>query len=372
MKLWLIGFLFLTTQAVHAQEIYETARSIRSLGMGGMYIPIVKDTDALFYNPAALGRLEGLNIQLINIGVGVSSLDSETLETISNIDTNDPSTFNDLFGERIWAGGTGKAAVALPYIGVGYVTDVQTSLELHNPGFPEFDTYFLHDTTMVLGGAIPIGPGAYLGMNFKYTARQGGTRKDLGLSTVVDGATLEDIADQFNDTGVGYGVDIAWLQEIKIPMLNPTLTVVWQDVGGTAFTQTGGDAAPVHSPQNLSAGAAIGFDLPGLDWTVGIEGRHLLDTDIQLGKKLHVGTEISLPFIDLRAGLNQGYLSYGVGLNFLLFRIDAVSYSEELGVYPGQTADNRYMIGLSIDLGFDANFNFQDNNGKRRKLKQRR
>ncbi|MNL63779.1 hypothetical protein D3C87_1879440 [compost metagenome] len=124
--------------------------------------------------------------------------------------------------------------------------------------------------------------------------------------------------------------------------------------------------------QNLSAGAAVGFDLPGLDWTFGVEGRHLLDNDVQLGKKLHVGTEVSLPFIDVRAGLNQGYMSYGVGLNFLIFRLDAVSYVEELGVYPGQTADNRYMVGLTVDLSFDANFNFQDNNGKKRKLKQRR
>jgi hypothetical protein len=371
MKYWLLGILLLTTPLAQAQEIYETARSIRSLGMGGMYIPIVKDNDALYYNPAALGRLEGLNIQLINLNLGVSSLDSDTLETISHIDTNDPTTFNDLFGERIWAGGSAKAGVAIPYFGVGYVSDYQVSLELHNPGFPEFDTYYLNDTSFVIGGAITIGPGAYLGMTLKQTTRQGGTRKDLGLSTVVDGATLDDIADQFDDKGVGYGVDIAWLQELKTPF-NPTLTIVWQDVGNTAFTKTAGTNAPPHIPQNLSAGAAIGIDLPGIDWTVGVEGRHLLDTDIQLGKKLHVGTELSLPFIDLRAGLNQGYFSYGVGLNFLLFRLDAVSYSEELGVYPGQTADNRYMIGLSIDLSFDANFNFQDNNGKKRKLKQRR
>jgi hypothetical protein len=61
-----------------------------------------------------------------------------------------------------------------------------------------------------------------------------------------------------------------------------------------------------------------------------------------------------------------------VGLNFLIFHIDAVSYTEELGVYPGQTAENRVMVGLSIDLGFDADFKFTDNNGKKRKVKQRR
>ena len=59
MKYLALVLILTTTLTAKAQEMYESARSIRSLGMGGMYIPIVRDADALFYNPAALNRLDG-------------------------------------------------------------------------------------------------------------------------------------------------------------------------------------------------------------------------------------------------------------------------------------------------------------------------
>jgi hypothetical protein len=98
----------------------------------------------------------------------------------------------------------------------------------------------------------------------------------------------------------------------------------------------------------------------------------LLETDIQAGKKIHLGTELSLPIIDLRAGINQGYMTYGIGINLLVFRIDAATYTEELGAYTGQSGQNRWLIGLSMDMSFDANFTLSDNDGKKRKLKRRR
>ncbi len=352
--------------------MYETARSIRSLGMGGVYIPIVKDTDALFYNPAALGRLDGMDIQLINVGLGANITDPEKISALTEIDPSDPTTFNALFGEKYWFGGAGKVAVAVPYFGVGYFTDYSVELELHNPAFPEFQTYFLNDSGFVVGGAVAILPNTYLGMNFKKIVRWGGTVQDLGLDAIVGGGTsMEAIGNSFDSKGTGYGLDLALTTELPFP-LKPTFAIVWQNVGDVAFTKTAGTEAPPHIHQNLSIGAGMDLDLPGLDIAVGAEARHLTDYDVQLGKKLHIGAEISLPILDFRAGYSQGYLSYGVGVNLLVFRLDAVSYTEELGVYPGQTADNRYLIGLSIDLSFDANFNFQDNNGKRRKLKQRR
>ncbi|XGC80215.1 hypothetical protein ACES2L_12865 [Bdellovibrio bacteriovorus] len=355
----------------HAQELYEPFRGIRSLGMGGVVISIVNDAEAVFHNPAALGRVEGLNIHLLELGLGGRMLSPEDLEAIQNIDSDDPSTYNDLFGTRLNFKANGALGLALPYFGVGYYTDYDLSLELHNPGYPEFTTYFKNDSAVTIGAAYPIAPKSYIGMSLKRMTRWGGATQELGLTTVANAGDIQGIMDEFENKGQGYGVDLALLTEVPAP-LNPVLTVVWQDVGSTAFTQTGGADAPPHVPQNLSAGASIGFDLPGLDWVIAMEGRHLLEPDVQIGKKVHIGTEVSIPFLDIRAGINQGYITYGVGFDFLIFRLDAASYTEELGIYPGQTADNRVMIGLSIDLGFDANFNFTDNSGKKRKLKQRR
>ncbi|KHD89276.1 MAG: hypothetical protein OM95_04350 [Bdellovibrio sp. ArHS] len=372
MNFWFLALVLIFSVNAEAQSLGETTRSIRARGMGGVLVPFVNDSDALFVNPAALKRAAAIDIKLIDLMAGANKTLVESISDFQNIDANDPSTFNQFYGKKLWAQGVGKVAVSLPLISAGYLYDSEVNAELHNPALPQFETYFRSDQAVYLGTAFAVGPTTYFGMNLKRITRQGGSTQELSVSDISNVSNLSDIGNRFSNKGQGYGTDIALLHEIPLPILKPTLTLVWQDVGNTAFKKTDGDDAPVHIEQNLVFGAGVGLDLPGLDWVIGLEGRHLLEPDIELGKKLHVGTEISLPLIDLRAGYNQGYLSYGVGVNFLIFHIDAVSYTEETGLYPGQDGDTRYMASLSIDLSFDANFKFTDNGGKRRKLKQRR
>ncbi|WP_374075038.1 hypothetical protein [Bdellovibrio bacteriovorus] len=369
----LLAFLFLIfSSQTWAQSLGDTGRSIRARGMGGVYVPFVGGADALFVNPAALGRGSVLDIKLMELTVGANTELVENLSAFQDIDPNDPTTFNQFYGKKMWAQATGKAAVALPFLALGYLNDSEVSVELHNPAFPQFETYFRNDEAVYLGTAFPLGPGTYLGMSLKRINRWGGSVQELAVSDVADASSLQDIGDRFQNKGTGYGFDLAISTELQAPVLKPTLALVWQDVGSTAFKQTAGTDAPPHIEQNLTFGAGLGVDLPGLDLSLGLEARHLMEPDIELGKKIHVGAEISLPMIDLRAGYNQGYLSYGAGINLLIFQLDAVSYTEETGLYPGQAGDARYMVSLSFDLSFDANFKFTDNNGKRRKLKQRR
>ncbi|WII72877.1 hypothetical protein QJS83_03205 [Bdellovibrio sp. 22V] len=372
MRFWLLICFLITGMNSHAQSLGDSSRSIRSRAMGGVLVPFANDSDALFVNPAALKRASLIDIKLVDVSVGAGKYIVENLEAFQNIDPNDPTTLDPFYGKKLWAQATGKVAVSLPLVAIGYLNDSEVSAELHNPAFPQFETYFRNDEAIYLGGAVSIGPSSYLGMNLKRINRWGGTVQELGVSDIANASSLSDVGDRFSDKGQGYGVDLAVMTEIPLPVLKPTLTLVWQDVGSTAFKVTSGTEAPPHIEQNLTFGAGVGVDLPGLDWVIGMEARHLLEPDIELGKKLHLGTEISLPLIDLRAGYNQGYLSYGVGVNFFIFHIDAVSYTEETGFYPGQAGDARYMASLSIDLSFDANFKFTDNNGKKRRLKQRR
>lgn len=357
-------------RGVQAQELPDINRNLRSLGMGGVQIVNVLPGDAVFYNPAALGKVEGLNFQLLNAGLGVNGLDVYNKIRDAG-DLTDMNNFNNLVGTRVWLDGVGKASFTMPYFGVGYYTDYQQIMELHDPAFPKFKTTFQNDSAYVIGGAIPLGPSGYMGLNLKRMTRWGGNTLEIDASTVTNMDDVIALKDQFQNKGQGYGVDFAMMTELSAP-LNPTLSVVWRDIGDTSFIKTAGTEAPPHIKQNLIFGAGVGLDLPGLDWALGFEARHLLDPDVNIGKKLHLGTEISLPLIDLRAGISQGYFSYGAGFNFLVFRFDAVSYSEELGTYPGQKADNRLMVGVGLDLSFDADFKFTDNNGKKRKLKQRR
>ncbi|WP_413560045.1 hypothetical protein [Bdellovibrio sp. HCB209] len=364
--------MVLFSTSAMAQSLTEFARNARSLGMGGVYIPFVSGADAVFYNPAALSKVEGLDIKLAEIGVSLNSLSKEDIDELQNFDPNDPNTYNSLYGKRVWLQATAKAAVAVGNFAVGYLQDAEVSLELHNPTYPQFETYFRHDTGYYLGFALPIGPGTHLGMAAKKLNRWGGVMQELSLTDVSNASTIDDIGSRFDDKGQGYGIDLALATTIDLPLLKPTVALVWQDVGNTAFTKTEGDDSPPHITQNLSLGAGVTLDLPGIDLSVGGEVRHLLEPDIETGKKFHLGAEVSLPVIDLRAGFSQGYFSYGAGVNLFILHIDAVSYTEELGAYPGQTSDNRYMVSVGVDLSFDADFKFTDNQGKRRKLKQRR
>jgi hypothetical protein len=67
-------------------------------------------------------------------------------------------------------------------------------------------------------------------------------------------------------------------------------------------------------------------------------------------KRLHIGTEMKLPFIfTVRLGLNQGFLSFGASADFWLLTLDFLSYAEELGV-GYQNPDRRYYLKLSMGI----------------------
>lgn len=367
MKNIVVVFLILISGITQAAEVRENHHNVRSNGMGGIYMSIVNNSDAIFVNPAAMYRTSGLNWQVVNAEFGVNGID--IYNEFRNIDMNDPNSFSQFYGKDVWLRLGGKSAVTLPYFGVGVYSDTQTHLVLHNPAFPQFDTTFISDYGLLVGGAFPLGPMSYGGITFKRISRWGG-QKDIDLGVIASGE-MSQIADQFKNKGNGYGIDLAMMTTLPAP-LSPTVSLVWQDVGSTAFTKSDGVDAPPRIHDNLSLGVSTSMDLPGLDWVAGLEYRHITESEYQLGQKLHLGTEVSLPFIDLRGGINQGYATYGAGINLFFLRLDAAMYTEEVGAYPGQTPQNRVELGLSLDLSFDADFKLTNSEGKKRKLKQRR
>jgi len=65
-------------------------------------------------------------------------------------------------------------------------------------------------------------------------------------------------------------------------------------------------------------------------------------------RTIHLGTEAQWHLISVRAGMNQGYLSAGLGFNFKFFSINLATYGEEMGLNVGSLEDRRY----ALDFGF--------------------
>ena len=87
---------------------------------------------------------------------------------------------------------------------------------------------------------------------------------------------------------------------------------------------------------------------------------------------MHLGTEASIGFLDLRAGIDQGYVTYGAGVDLWLIKADAAYYAAELGNAAGQIRNDRIIYSLTIELDFDQSFKLNNMDGKKRRLKQRR
>lgn len=339
--------------------------------MGNAYSAVVTDGDSLFYNPAGLGRAEGINLRLLNLNLGLNGENVyNTVQKVSSSSSSGIDRFSEIFGERLWVGTGGKMTLTVRNFALGIYDSGYVGLELKDPILPYFDVNYINDYGFVIGSAFKLGPSSHFGVSAKRINRTGATQP-FGVSTFLDGNT-EAIQANINRKGTGYGADIGFTWEIPAPF-NPVISGVWKDVGTTTFLKATGSEKPDRILDEKILGLAAGFDFALFGMTTAIDFKHLNRYDENIGKKIHMGLEFDLPLIDIRGGFSQGYYSIGTSIDLFLFQLDLAYYGVELGEYPGQEEDRRLQIALTMDLGFDANLNFMDfNQAKIRKLKRRR
>ncbi len=371
LKMLIIICLFTYNLNIEAKEFFEYGQSIRALGMGNAYTAVVNDGDALYYNPASLGRVKGINLTLINLNAGFNGKNAyDSSQKFQNSTETGIDKFADLFGQQIWVGLGGKVNLTVPNFGVGIYDSGYVGLELKDPILPYFDMNYNNDYGIVVGGSFPIGPGTHFGINAKRITRMG-TNQPIGVSNFLDGQTSS-IQSNMNRRGNGYGADLGFVWELPVP-LNPVISGVWKDIGATTFLKEAGVEKPPRILDERILGVATGFDFAFFGMTAALDYKHINVNSEGIGKKIHMGVEFDLPLIDIRGGFSQGYYSLGASLDLFLFQIDLAYYGVELGEYPGQDEDRRFQIAFTMDMGFDPSFNFVDfNKVKGRKLKQRR
>jgi hypothetical protein len=73
-----------------------------------------------------------------------------------------------------------------------------------------------------------------------------------------------------------------------------------------------------------------------------------LGNDKDKGKRIHAGAEIGFwKLLRIRAGVNQGYGTFGADLDLWILRFSYARYTEEVGAYAGQKKDERHVFQLT-------------------------
>lgn len=375
----LIGLAF--SLSADAIDIADSWSSVRAQGMGGAYTAIVNNSDALFFNPAGLASQTKFAWTVLDPRGGLNGLDNiQTLQAAVSDQTNLASNLQKLYGKRVWIEGGAKSAIMIPNFALAGFVDTQAGVYVANPANTTMNLNYFFDYGVAAGGGFDLVPGFIkFGLAAKRVNRTG-TTLPIGAATL---ASLDTTAlqNELKRRGTGYGVDLGLVMTAPGPV-SPALSFVYRNAGGITFTHEEGAGAPPPIDPELVVGGALKLSGGLIDITPVFDYRFLNRPEIAVGNKIHVGVEIGLPLIDIRAGLNQGYYTAGVGLNFGLLHLDAATYGVELGAYPGQLEDRRYVAQLTIELGFDpSSFGLGSssstsgdgsNSGLNHRLKQRR
>ena len=243
-------------------------------------------------------------------------------------------------------------------------------MQFNDPTYPTFNMKFISDYGYVLGGAFKLSDSMSLGATVRHIKRWGG-EQDIAVGTIA-GLSAQDIANtNFQNHGVGHAIDLGFNATLD-SSLKPIISLVWRDAGKTEFNLTSGVAAPPRQDDNVILGASLEQDFSFIKLSHGFEYDFATNYSENTTKKLHLGTEASLGPLDLRAGFSQGYLTYGVGLDFWFFNLEAAAFATELGTYAGQSRSDRYNVSLTFEMDFDQSFKLLGSNGKKRRLMQRR
>ena len=354
-------------------ELYQAGLPPRCLAMGGTCSSHVKGSQGMFFNAATLARVEGFDFTLFQATASVSKDAESYVNAVQNNSDNKmtPSDLQKLYGKTITADVSARSGVALPYFGMGAYSTNYLTETFNNPAYPTFNLNYISDYGYMIAAAVPLGDKTSFGITGRSAKRWGGN-KDIDISSLTNSSNKDVIDQNFPDHGAGVAVDLSFITTLDHTQLKPTFSIVWLDVGQTQYKKYAGEQDPPAQADNLILGTSIEHEFLFTDFTHSLEYQYIRTNGEDLGKKLHFGTEASLGLIDLRAGVSQGYLTYGVGLDLFFLQIDATAFTSEMGSYAGQSRNDRYQVGLTLNLNLDQSFKLTNLEGKKRRLKQRR
>ncbi len=357
--------------------IHQPGVQSRALGMGNAFVAAVDDYSAIFYNPAALARLEKPQMNLSLVQAGVDTKLPKFVEELGNVSkTDDVAQMTDFleknygnhFSARV---GLLNAYWARPKWAIAFIpVDLALELRVAQTVGPQVQVVARQDTTLAYarGWNVKTESGKLsLGATAKAVYRGYFNKSISAVELAFDSNLLkaEDAGEGLTfdaDLGVLYTPELAksgfwsFLQKMK-----PTFGATVRNVVDYGF-KTNLHIIDKNSgePDRLQRRFDVGsvFELP--EWWIwrtrfAADIRDIGHENWTFGKGTHLGAEFLWKVKSWfqggwRIGVNQGYFTAGFNGDFAVFRTDLVTYAQEVGTSSSPKAARIYMAKLSLDF----------------------
>lgn len=382
------------------EELPKNYTPTRPLGMGGAFVGLANDENAIWYNPSGVSRVRKARSQHL-----ISYINSPNFALGFNLNTKNIYKFKQESKERLSSIISSQAsnleASEAYWSMLGFFPIIMFDYERDSPGaagltshtvtkiFVEKDTPTQARVSVIsdLGGVI----------NYTYTSQENRFSVGLQLRYITRYAYEDtislDIIDNtkeiYNrllkdsnstnafaiDLGILYTLADFWFPTIGISVMNLPMgcrknylnpfSKTRQTVCGTKYygSISNQDALSIIDPTDIKIGLSItprfsrkiALRLLGdihnihykfANYHYGLENQKLKNM-LHGGVELFWGNPLLPPPFAIRAGLGSGYTSYGFSIHLYNFDIEFASYAEDVSTEVSSLEDRRFLTKLS-------------------------
>lgn len=355
----IIAILLIPNLALAQGTLYNYPhlyRGMRSLGMGGAYIAVGGDSEAIFYNPATLTDM-GFKLNLINplVEADKNAMDIATdaqdaMNKSTEIDRTNAliDVISKNMGKPLHVRAALFPSVSVSNFTIGVLAQGGADARLHNPlsssGAVEVQSGYEYGPVAGFSVGLPV-TGLRLGLAGKYLSR----------TSVNESFTINQLAAKnfemkdYQFTNSDFSLDAGLLYDLPIlPVIAPKVGVSVLNITDLDFKEGG------KIPQTVNVGASITAKVPILaEVIIAADYEDIgkaYEQDKSNWKRIHIGAEAAFlkRHLLLRGGLNQGYPTYGAEIDLWIIKAGYTFYSEEMGAYAGQDKDERHLVQVSL------------------------
>jgi len=353
-------------------------KTARNLALGGAFVAMSDGYGSLFGNPAGFADARGhLYIPTASawLYVAPSSANIEKLELIASGSATESETAAAL-DELITGNGIGAGAqTGIAWLGGGLGIGLSAVVDAYAVGKTALGAVLDVDTSIqaVLGLGLPLdlfGLRLQLGGDIRAFYRAVGTMPFsevaglfLGTGSGEETDVMATLMAQPATAGYGVALDLgaslqlgAFKVGLAVRDIAPPFEMVTSTYQAVIDSLAAGGQLPEGSAGTYSMLPNIIVGGSFRPWKGGVLDPNLvvelqdpvsvIRDEASVWGLLHVGAELrALGIFLARAGLNEGWISLGGGIDLALVRIDAAVFTEELGRRPGDAPRS----GIAID-----------------------